>query len=114
MEKRGFQPPEVAARNSKPRRFPAHGEEPRWDSIENVGIPYVFRWPQPENSVSPEMHLAPRAKSYGLWKTLEIIGKSMVSSLQNWQRVTASIVFSRQDTQGRVCCQKKRRTDFLS
>ena len=25
-------------------------------------------------------------KSYGLWETLKIIGKSMASSLQSWQR----------------------------
>ena len=62
---------------------------------------------QTDNKVSLGIPLARHAKSYGLWKTLEIIGKSMVSSLQSWQRVTASIVFPRQDTQGRVCCQKK-------
>ena len=31
--------------------------------------------PQPGNRVSLEMPLAPRGKSYGLWKTLEINGK---------------------------------------
>ena len=29
-------------------------------------------------------------KPYGLWKTLEILAKSMVFSLQSWQRVTAT------------------------
>ena len=62
--------------------------------------------PQPQNSVRLEMDLAPRAKSYVYWKTLKILGKSMVSSLRSWQRVTASIVFSRQGTHGRVCGQK--------
>ena len=63
--------------------------------------------PQPVKRASLEIPLAPHAKSYGLWKTLEIIGKSMVSSLRSWQRVTASIVFSRQGTHGRVCGQEK-------
>ena len=62
--------------------------------------------PQPKNSARLEMPLAPRAESYGLLKTLEIHGKSMVFSLQSWQRVAASIVFSRQGTHGRVSCQK--------
>ena len=105
-KKHGFLPPELAARNSNPRRSPAHGEEPRQNPIENVGIPCVFRWPQPGNCVSLGMPLAPRAKSYGLRKTLEFIGKSMVFSLRSWQRITASIVFSRQGTHGRVCGQK--------
>ena len=68
--------------------------------------------PQPVNCASLEIPLAPHAKSYGLWKTLEINGKSMVPSLRSWQRVTASIVFSRQDTQGRVCCQKNNTLAF--
>ena len=63
--------------------------------------------PQPENSVSLEIPLPSRAESYVLWKTLKIIGKSMVPSFRDLRRVTASIVFSRQGTHGRVCCQKK-------
>ena len=70
--------------------------------------------PQPVSCASLEIPLAPHATSYGLWKTLKIIGKSMVSSIRSWQRVTASIVFSRQGTHGRVCGQKKRTTSFLS
>ena len=70
--------------------------------------------PQPRNSVSLEMDLAPRAESYGLLKTLEILGNPCFSSLQSWQRITASIVFSRQGTHGRVCGQKKRHSCVLS
>ena len=68
--------------------------------------------PQPVNWASLEIPLADHAKSYGLWETLEIIGKSVVSCLRSWQRVTASIVFSRQGTHGRVCCQKNNKLIF--
>ena len=70
--------------------------------------------PQPKNDVRLEMPLAPRAESYGLLKTLENVGKSMVFSLRSWQRITASIVFSRKGTQGRVRGQNKIQTSFLS
>ena len=46
--------------------------------------------PQPKNDVRLEMPLAPRAESHGQLKTLEIIWKSMVFSLQSWQCVTAT------------------------
>ena len=68
------QPAEQAARNSNPKRFTAHGEESRWDPIENVGIPCVLRWPKPGNSVNLGMPLAPPEKPYGLLETWEIIG----------------------------------------
>ena len=68
--------------------------------------------PQPVNSVRLEIDLAPRAKSYVYWKTLKILGKSMVSSLRSWQRVTASIVFSRQGTHGISRVPKKPRLFF--
>ena len=39
--------------------------------LETLGFLMFSAGPQPENGVSLEMPLAPRAKSYGLLKTLE-------------------------------------------
>jgi len=93
----------VPATKEGPKRTArSHARNP----LETLEFLMFSAGPQPVKRASLGIPLAPHAKSYVLWKTLEIIGKSIVSSPRSWQRVTASIVFSRQGTQGRVCCQK--------
>ena len=70
--------------------------------------------PQPKSNVSLGMLLVPRAESYVLLETLEVIGFPYISTWNYAWPIEGSIVFSRQGTQGRVCCQKRNNTRFLT